>query len=267
MNIVKTGIPSLASKKFITAGIAALLLLLYANLEAQNSADAVADGPAPDSLNNAAVARLTRYEVKAEYQTLLRKAISDYVLYSMNQESNILSEAYHEQENPSICWIIERWSNEAAIEKSRRSATFMKVASLYQKALTQDPKIIHVKDLEPLSKKQWRSAASGNNKPIVIMLFVDSKAGTENQFKEVYHTAMPQFRSEPGVINYQLSQLKDDSTQFVTYEKFRNEDAFQYHLKFPPIQPVIDYLETSIRKQPFQAGLHRLIEFAPLLRE
>ena len=94
------------------------------------------------------------------------------------------------------------------------------------------------------------------------MLFVDSKVGTEANFKAVYHRAMPQFRSEPGVINYQLSQLEEDSSQFVTYEKFRNEDAFQYHLKFPPIQPVIDYLNTSIKKQPFQTGLHRLIEFA-----
>jgi quinol monooxygenase YgiN len=74
---------------------------------------------------------------------------------------------------------------------------------------------------------------------------------------------MPQFRSEPGVINYQLSQLQEDSTRFVTYEKFRSEDAFQYHLNFPPIQPVIDYLNSSIKKQPFQTGLHRLIEFAP----
>jgi quinol monooxygenase YgiN len=101
------------------------------------------------------------------------------------------------------------------------------------------------------------------DKPITIMLFVDSKAGTEGIFKEVYHAAMPQFRSEPGVINYQLSQLEEDSTQFVTYEKFRSEEAFRYHLNFPPIQPVIDYLNNHIKKQPFQTGLHRLIGFTP----
>ena len=106
--------------------------------------------------------------------------------------------------------------------------------------------------------------AKKEDKPLTIMLFVDAKTGTADNFKTVYHTAMPQFRGEPGVINYQLSQLDEDSTQFVTYEKFRNEDAFQYHLNFPPIQPVIDYLNTSIKKQPFQTGLHRLKRFAPL---
>jgi quinol monooxygenase YgiN len=123
--------------------------------------------------------------------------------------------------------------------------------------------MIYVRDLEPLTKQQWSSVAGKQDQPLTIMLFVDAKPGTENNFKEVYHTAMPKFRSEPGVINYQLSQLEEDSTQFVTYEKFKNEDAFKYHLNFPPIQPVIDYLNTSIKKQPFQTGLHRLIEFAP----
>lgn len=32
---------------------------------------------------------------------------------------------------------------------------------------------------------------------LVIMLFVDGKKGTEQHFKDTYHIAMPQFRSEP----------------------------------------------------------------------
>ncbi len=99
------------------------------------------------------------------------------------------------------------------------------------------------------------------------MLFVDAKQGTQHDFKAIYHKAMPQFRSEPGVVTYQLSEIEGDETKFVTYEKFRSDEAFQYHLKFPPIQPVIDYLNTSIKKPPFQDGIHNLIEFAPLTRE
>jgi quinol monooxygenase YgiN len=78
---------------------------------------------------------------------------------------------------------------------------------------------------------------------------------------------MPKFRSEPGVVTYQLSQLKSDPTQFLTYEKFRSDAAFQYHLKFPPIEPVIKYLRTSIKQPPFEKGLHNLIEFAPGYRQ
>lgn len=197
------------------------------------------------------VAVLTRYEVKKGYEKKARKVLGKYVRYAIAVESNIMAEAYYEQENPSILWLIERWSSKSALENKRK---------LNQIWLMQPAETIYIKDLEPISKDEWRRLPQKDDKPIMIMLFVDSREGTEGNFKAVYHTAMPQFRSEPGVINYQLSQLEEDSTWFVTYEKFRSEDAFQYHLNFPPIQPVIDYLNTSIKKQPFQTGLHRLID-------
>jgi len=212
-------------------------------------------------------ARLTRYEVTPAQQETFRKTITDYVLYSLRQGSNIQSEAYYEQENTAVLWIIERWSDRDELEKASRSTPFKAIGSLSKRSLIHPERTFYVKDLEPLLKEQWRIVAKKNDTPITIMLFVDSKAGTEGTFKDVYHKAMPQFRSEPGVINYQLSQLEEDNTRFVTYEKFRGEEAFQYHLHFPPIQPVIDYLETNIKKPPFQDGLHRLIEFAPLIRE
>jgi quinol monooxygenase YgiN len=217
--------------------------------------------------NTEEIAVLTRYDVKEGHQETFRKSLSRYVRHANSQKSNIMAEGYYEQENPSVLWIIERWSSKAELNKNRELGEYKTINQLAEKLLTQPVKTIYVKDLEPLTKTEWGRIPGKNDKPITIMLFVDSKAGTEANFKTVYHTAMPQFRSEPGVINYQLSQLEEDSTQFVTYEKFRNDEAFQYHLKFPPIQPVIDYLNTSIIKQPFQTGLHRLVEFAPVKRK
>jgi len=246
----------------ISKAVSALLIIffmlnnMYAKAQTTNTLDT-------DSI----AARLVRYEVKPAYQTAFKEAMSDYVLYSLKQQNNILSEAYYEQDNPAVLWIIERWSSKQALEKAIKSNQFQTLKSLYEKALVYREKNFYIKDLEPLSKDEWRTMPKKEDATITIMLFVDSKPGTEDKFKELYHIAMPQFRSEPGVINYQLSQLEDDSTQFVTYEKFRNEDAFQYHLNFPPIQPVIDYLNTSIKKQPFQIGLHKLIAFAPFSYE
>lgn len=212
------------------------------------------------------VAVLTRYEVKQDSSETLRRMLHRYVAQAGARESNIMAEAYYEQERPEVLWVIERWSSKAALEQIKSSAAFREEKALLEKQLVQPARVIYVKDLEPLTRKEWRRAPAKEDKPITIMLFVDSKPGTEAQFKAVYHTAMPQFRSEPGVVNYQLSQLEEDSTQFVTYEQFRNEEAFQYHLNFPPIQPVIDYLNTSIKKPPFQAGLHRLIAFSTIKR-
>ncbi|MVT12092.1 putative quinol monooxygenase [Chitinophaga tropicalis] len=206
---------------------------------------------------------LTRYEVEKDLGKEFSELLAKYVEQAVGNKNNIMAEAYYEDKSPSVMWLIERWTGRQWLEKFRDGVIFKQVRTLSEKDVVKPVRTIYVKDLEPLSKEEWRREPMKEDTPITIMLFVESKAGTGDRFKEVYHTAMPQFRSEPGVINYQLSQLEEDSTQFVTYEKFRNEDAFQYHLNFPPIQPVIDYLNSSIKKQPFQAGLHRLIRFAP----
>lgn len=193
---------------------------------------------------------LTRYPVKEGQEKKMYKLLHRYVKCATARKSNIMAEAYHEQDTVYVLWVIERWSSNRAVEKMKRKRKFGKL---------EPSATIFIKDLEPLSKQQWRRKPGRDDQPMTILLFVDSQPGTEAEFKAIYHEAMPQFRSERGVINYQLSELEADSTRFVTYEKFRNEAAFQYHLAFPPIQPVIAYLNTSIRKQPFQAGLHRLI--------
>jgi quinol monooxygenase YgiN len=217
--------------------------------------------------NQEMIAKIIHYEVKKEFQEKFQKALSDYVLESLLNDSNIMSEAYFEQDNQSAIWLFERWNNQKELNKFKNNSKAKAIIALEKSALVKPEKIIYVKDLEPISKQEWRRASKAEDKQLTIMLFVDAKAGTEENFQEVYHTAMPQFRSEPGVVTYQLSQLTDDKTQFVTFEKFRSNEAFQYHLNFPPIQPVIDYLNTSIKKQPFQDGIHNLIEFAPLIRE
>lgn len=60
-----------------------------------------------------------------------------------------------------------------------------------------------------------------------------------------------------------MSRNKKDNTKFVTYEKFKNEAGFRYHLKFVPVNPIIDFLNSSIKEQSFQKGLKRLVQFAP----
>ncbi len=249
------------TKNSVSKGMLGVFTVLFMNgsLTTAQIADQTTAG------NQEIVAKMTRYEVKKESQEKFQKVIADYVKQSISNSNNIMSEAYFEQEDHTIIWLFERWKNRNELDKFRNNSK--QLAVLIKTVLVKPEKIIYVKDLEPLTKKQWRKTSKKGEEQLTIMLFVDAKKGTENNFMEVYHKAMPEFRSEPGVVTYQLSQLKEDASQFVTFEKFRNKEAFQYHLNFPPIQPVIDYLNTSIKKQPFQDGIHNLIEFAPLIRE
>ncbi len=235
----------------------------------QNPQSARAVGEALlQQLNSAEiVSKVTRYEVKEEYLEEFKKALSDYVFYSLASKENIMAEGLYEQNNANVLWLIERWNSKNKMKDFNKDPQGKVLASLAKKALKNSVTTYYVKDLEPLTKEQWRTAAKKEDSQLIVMLFVDAKNGTQQNFKDTYHIAMPQFRSESGVVTYQLSEIEGDDTQFVTYEKFRSNDAFQYHLNFPPIKPVLEYLQTSIKNPPFQNGLHNLIEFAPMTRE
>lgn len=231
------------------------------------SAKAVGEAVLEQLKNKNRIAKLTKYTVKQGYDEQFRKAVSEYVMHSLIKENNIMAEAYYEQDKPLVLWLNERWENKSDLKNFTESTYSKTLKQLEKEALLEPATAYYIKDLEPITKQQWRKTAKKDDQQLVIVLFVDAKKGTEQNFKDTYSIAMPQFRSEPGVITYQLSEIEGDTTQFVTFEKFKSPEAFQYHLNFPPIKPVIDYLETSIKKQPFQTGLHTLIEFAPLTRE
>lgn len=235
----------------------------------QNPQSAIAVGEAVlEQLNVLKViGKLTRYAVKPSHQENFRSALSNYVSQALAADGNIQAEAYYEQDSQSVLWLIERWKNRNELERFGKSMPSRDIVALESGSLSSTLETYWMADLEPLSKQQWRRAARAEDHPLTVMLFVDSMEGTQDEFKATYHLAMPPFRSQPGVVTYQLSQVLGDATKFVTYEKFRSQDAFQQHLHFPPIKPVVDYLQTSIKRQPFQTGLHTLVEFAPLTRE
>lgn len=247
---MKTAILKFIKKKILV--VLTILLCITNNSKAQN--------------NSKMIAKMTMYDVKPDYIDEFRKILQEYVSHSISSKNNIMAEAYYNQDKTNILWLFERWESKKDLEDFNTSAQAESLKKLVQKALNKPTAIFFVKDLEPLTKQQWRTPAKKEDNPLTVVLFVDAKKGTEQNFKDIYHIAMPQFRSEPGVVTYQLSEIEGDKTQFVTYEKFRSNDAFQYHLNFPPIQPVIDYLQTSIKHPPFQNGLHNLVEFAPMTR-
>ncbi|MEZ0390102.1 MAG: putative quinol monooxygenase [Verrucomicrobium sp.] len=246
--------------------LTALLFLGSPCAKAQSSEDPKerpGHKPHPAGEAGKVVATLTQLQVKQPHQAQVKDATKNYVMHALGSEGNIMAEAYYEEADSTVLWLIERWASKEALDRISSSSESKILAALAKEALVKPVEITPLVDLEPLSKQEWRRAAKSEDRPLTIMLFVDAKPGTQGDFKEIYHKAMPPFRSQPGVVTYQISQLKEDGTKFVTYEKFRSKDAFQAHLVFPAIKPVIDFLHTSIKKQPFQEGLHTLIEFAP----
>ena len=207
------------------------------------------------------LALITKYQVKPADRESFRAKIAEYVTAAEKANGNIMAEAYEDRGQENIIWTIERWDNPQSHDQYQHTDAAKALAAAGRSALAAPEEHMQIDDLEPLSKTDWRRRPNPEDHPFTAMLILRVKPGTEDEFKKIYHTAMPKFRGEAGVVTYQLSQNKADKTQFITYEKFRGDDAFQFHLKFPPINRVINFLRTSIQDPPFEKGLHNLIEF------
>ncbi|WP_420147384.1 putative quinol monooxygenase [Spirosoma sp.] len=213
------------------------------------------------------VVQLTKYTVEPNDQDQFRLAMSAYVFQALNAEGNIMAEAYAEIEHPTVLWLIERWENQESLTALQASSQAKAIDTLAKVGMTTPHEKISVTDLEPLSKEDWRRSPDANDDPMTVMLFVDARPGTQDEFKKRYHAAMPSIRGEAGVVTYQLTQLNGAKTKFLTYEKFRNPEALQTHLQFPFVGPILDFLHTSITNPPFEKGLHKLKLFAPATQE
>ena len=210
------------------------------------------------------IIRLTKYLIQTVFAERFTWVLSDYVQHSKQAAGNILAEAYSEDSDPGMMWTIERWSNRNLLDQHDLTAEARMLAHLANSGGAAAPQVIFLEDLEPLPEEAYRNVAAGDDRALTLMLFVDARPGTEDTFIAAYHRAMPSLRNFPGILIYQVCQVTTDRTQFYTYEKFRDEEAFQKHLTADFVAPLVDYLQTSIKQQPFGKGFHRLV---PITRD
>jgi len=203
---------------------------------------------------------LKQYQVKTSWQNKFGEVLSGYVLSSGGAPGNIMAEAYYEQGDASIIWVIERWTNEAFYKMNSKSAAAKMVNGLAEVGLAKPVEIIFLEDLEGIS----REAPSEDDQPLTIMLLTDLKAGKGNRFRSINREMISAFRNESGLLAFTLSRMAHHRTRFVIYKKFRNLNAFQHHLKDPAVRPVMEFLQTAVKEPPFEKGYHHLIQLAPL---
>ncbi|PSL23351.1 quinol monooxygenase YgiN [Chitinophaga ginsengisoli] len=210
--------------------------------------------------DNAIAVVLKQYQVKTFWQNKIGEVLSAYVLSSGRAPGNIMAEAYYEQGDAAIIWVIERWSNEAFYKMNSKSAAAKMVNGLAELGLAELVEIVFLEDLEGIS----REAPRDDDQPLTIMLLADLKAGTEDRFRSINQEMISAFRKESGLLVFTLSRMVHHKTRFVIYKKFRNLNAFQHHLKDPAVQPVLEFLQTAVKEPPFEKGYHHLIQLAPL---
>lgn len=215
------------------------------------------------STGKSVIVVLTKYHTKTACQHKFLELLSAYVFRSLKAGGNVMSEAFYEKGDLCTIWVIERWSSYVWYKKNKESGEAGVISALTKTGLEFTVETIFLKDLLLFSNGSSLEPKI-NDRQITIMLFVDLKSGTEDYFRSVSQGLMPIFRGSPGVLLFQLSQVIYMKTRFIVCKKFRDWDAFRYHLKDPALQPMITFLQHAVKEPPYEKGYRYLVQFAPL---
>lgn len=215
--------------------------------------------------NNLITVAMSQYQAKASYHAELFQLLSEFIFSSRRAVGNIMMEGYYELGEASIMWIVERWTSEEYYMENKSSIAAKNISDLENTLVASPVETVFLTDLELLIKDDSQNKTE-NGQQMSIMLFVDVQQGSEDYFMSINRDVITELRNEPGLLIFRLSQFTNDVTRFVVYKKFRNKDSFRLHLSSPAIVPVINFLQTSVKEQPFEKGYRHLIEFAPGIR-
>ena len=67
------------------------------------------------------------------------------------------------------------------------------------------------------------------NKRITVLALVKAKEGMEQTLRQELLSLVNPTRSEPGCINYNLHQAKDEKSQFMFYENWKSMEDLEKH--------------------------------------
>ncbi|MDA9434556.1 putative quinol monooxygenase [Bradyrhizobium sp. CCBAU 51627] len=80
---------------------------------------------------------------------------------------------------------------------------------------------------QAVNQQAIHQAVSGGG--LLVVAQWEAKAEQADRVAEILRGFLPQAQSEPGVKLFLISRAKDNPAQFLFYELFRDEAAFQAH--------------------------------------
>jgi|SRR5947209_3479518 len=79
----------------------------------------------------------------------------------------------------------------------------------------------------------------GAEQQLTVMAQFRARRGAEDAVKAALARVVVPTRGEAGNISYDLYQATDDPTLFVLYERWRDQDSFDWHLEQPYLQQML----------------------------
>lgn len=244
------------SKTIVQAGLLALAMITLTsiNIQAQKKIPNM-KGP---------ITMLVTFNIKSEQLELFKTALIEDAQNARNENGNVTMELYQHKDKPTTLYLFERWINQKVLDEHFEKPYTKRILELNKIALASPMEILYLSDIAPLLKNEFKHPLSTDN-PVDLVVLFKIKEGMQKKFVQQFHKSIQNSRPEIGNIAFHFHEVQGDSTKFVLYERWRNQEALNSHFEQPYTKELFELFKIALDK-PVAESLNFIIEIGHIKR-
>lgn len=204
------------------------------------------------------VTLLVTFNTKPEFTEQFKEALLHDVQNARKESGNVTMELYQHNEKQNVFYFFERWQSKEALDEHFEKPYTKTVFELSQKALTTPMEIEYLDDFSPLPKSEMKKPLSSDN-PIDLVVLFEVKPEKIEVFEKQFEKSVIHSRPEQGNILFHIHKVKDRATNYVLYERWRNQEALDFHFAQPYTVELFEMFKTALVK-PVEEYLNFITE-------
>jgi quinol monooxygenase YgiN len=183
--------------------------------------------PAPDQ-----VTVLAQFVAKPGRENDVCDALLHLVEPSRRQSGNVTYDLHRLNNNPAAFYVLANWADQAALDQQMASE---QVRTLLNEQAVPDlvapPMLNYARPLSSPDTRPDRPRASANSPAQVTLVpFFTIKPGEVEAVRRAHLTMVEPTRAEPGCLDYDLYQSRDDPSVMFFYENWTNQESLAKHM-------------------------------------
>lgn len=198
-------------------------------------------------VTNKRVTMLVTFNVKEDRKEELKKALIADKQGALTENGNISMELFEHRDQHNTFYLFERWENQQALDAHFTKEYAKAVLELNKTALTSPMDILYLEDFSPLPKNDIKKPSLNDNM-VDLFVFFQVKDGKQDIFIKQFEKSIAFSRPETGNVQFFFHTINGDNTRYVLYERWRNQEAIDFHFAQPYTVELFEMFKSALEK-------------------
>ena len=216
------------------------------------------------SMKEERITMLVTFNVKKDQKEAFKKLLITDKNGALKEKGNISMQLFEHRDKPNTFYFFERWENQNALDVHFTKKYTKDVLDLSETALTKPMEILYLHDVSPLPKSELKTPLTSDT-PVDLVVIFKVKDGMQKTFIDQFKKSIVHSRREQGNIEFFLHTVHGDDTKFVLFERWRSQDALDFHFAQPYTQELFEMFKSAL-EQPIDEYLNFINEIGYVKR-